>query len=50
MKNLFDKSTYEEIIQRMNTLTGDSKFMDVLERSLYNAARDGLSLSGDRFF
>jgi uncharacterized protein len=36
--------------QRMNTLTGDSKFIDVLERSLYNAARDGLSLSGDRFF
>jgi hypothetical protein len=36
--------------QRMNTLTGDSKFIDVLERSLYNAARDGLSLSGDHFF
>ncbi|HRO70737.1 MAG TPA: glycoside hydrolase family 127 protein, partial [Chitinophagaceae bacterium] len=25
-------------------------FVDVLERSLYNAALDGLSLSGDRFF
>src|SRR6267154_2693512 len=36
--------------QRMNLLTGDSKFVDVLERSLYNAARDGLSLSGDHFF
>lgn len=36
--------------QRMNLLTGDSKFVDVLERSLYNGARDGLSLSGDRFF
>lgn len=36
--------------QRMNVLTGDSKFMDVLERSLYNAARDGLLLSGDHFF
>lgn len=36
--------------QRMNLLTGDSKFIDVLERSLYNGARDGLSLSGDRFF
>jgi len=36
--------------QRMNMLTGDSKFIDVLERSLYNGARDGLSLSGDRFF
>jgi len=36
--------------QRMNLLTGDSKFIDVLERSLYNGARDGLSLSGDHFF
>lgn len=36
--------------QRMNALTGDSKYMDVLERSLYNGALDGLSLSGDRFF
>jgi DUF1680 family protein len=36
--------------QRMNLLTGDSKYIDVLERSLYNGALDGLSLSGDRFF
>ncbi|GAB4039416.1 glycoside hydrolase family 127 protein [Spirosoma jeollabukense] len=36
--------------QRMNTLTGESKYIDVLERSLYNGALDGLSLSGDRFF
>jgi uncharacterized protein len=36
--------------QRMHLLTGSSKFIDVLERSLYNAALDGLSLSGDRFF
>lgn len=36
--------------QRMNLLTGDSKYVDVLERSLYNGALDGLSLSGDRFF
>jgi len=36
--------------QRMNLLTGNSKFIDVLERSLYNGARDGLSLAGDRFF
>jgi DUF1680 family protein len=36
--------------QRMNLMTGDTKFIDVLERSLYNGARDGLSLSGDRFF
>jgi DUF1680 family protein len=36
--------------QRMNLLTGDSKYIDVLERALYNGALDGLSLSGDRFF
>ncbi|MFN2457283.1 MAG: glycoside hydrolase family 127 protein [Chitinophagaceae bacterium] len=35
---------------RMNLLTGESKYVDVLERSLYNGALDGLSLSGDRFF
>ncbi|HEU4574268.1 MAG TPA: beta-L-arabinofuranosidase domain-containing protein [Chitinophagaceae bacterium] len=36
--------------QRMCELTGQSKYVDVLERSLYNGALDGLSLSGDRFF
>jgi len=36
--------------QRMNLMSGEGKFVDVLERSLYNGARDGLSLSGDRFF
>jgi DUF1680 family protein len=36
--------------QRMNMLTGNAKYIDVLERSLYNGALDGLSLSGDRFF
>jgi DUF1680 family protein len=36
--------------QRMNLLTGESKYADVLERSLYNGALDGLSLTGDRFF
>ena len=36
--------------QRMNALEGDSKYVDVLERSLYNAALDGLSLRGDSFF
>ena len=35
--------------QRMNLLTGESKYIDVLERSLFNGALDGLSLSGDRF-
>lgn len=36
--------------QRMNLLEGDSKYIDVLERSLYNGALDGLSLTGDHFF
>lgn len=35
---------------RMFLLTGESQYMNVLERSLYNAALDGVSLSGDRFF
>jgi hypothetical protein len=36
--------------QRMNALTGDSKYIDVLEKTLYNGALDGLSLEGDHFF
>lgn len=36
--------------QRMNMLSAQSKYIDVLERSLYNGALDGLSLSGDHFF
>ncbi len=36
--------------QRMNNLTGNAEYIDVLERSLYNGALDGLSLSGDHFF
>jgi len=36
--------------ERMTSLTGNAKYMDVLERSLYNAALDGLSLSSDHFF
>lgn len=36
--------------QRMNQLTGDSKYIDILERSLYNGALAGISLGGDRFF
>ena len=35
---------------RMNLLSGDSKYVDVLERSMYNGALAGISLSGDRFF
>ncbi len=36
--------------QRMHSLTGEGKYFDVLERSLYNGALDGLSLTGNRFF
>ncbi len=36
--------------QRMFQLTGHAKYIDVLERTLYNALNAGLSLSGDRFF
>lgn len=35
---------------RMNQFTGDSKYVDVMEKSLYNGALAGISLSGDRFF
>jgi DUF1680 family protein len=36
--------------QRMFQFTGDAKYIDVLERSMYNGALAGISLSGDRFF
>jgi len=35
---------------RMFLLTGESKYYDVLERTLYNALISGVSLSGDHFF
>ncbi len=35
---------------RMFLLTGDAKYMDVLERTCYNGFISGVSLSGDRFF
>lgn len=35
---------------RMFLHKGEVKYMDVLERTLYNALLSGLSLSGDRFF
>lgn len=35
---------------RMNQLTGDSKYVDVLEKALYNGALAGISLKGDLFF
>lgn len=36
--------------QRMFLITGDGKYMDVFERTLYNGFLSGVSLSGDRFF
>lgn len=35
---------------RMNLLTGEAKYADVMELVLYNAALSGMSLSGDKFF
>jgi hypothetical protein len=35
---------------RMNQFTGDTKYIDVLERSLYNGVLAGISADGDRFF
>lgn len=35
---------------RMLQFTGDGKYADVMERSLYNGALAGISLKGDRFF
>lgn len=36
--------------QRMFLLHGESKYIDVMERTLYNALLSGISVSGDRFF
>lgn len=36
--------------QRMFLLHGDARYIDVLERTLYNGLLSGLSLSGNRFF
>ena len=35
---------------RMNQLSGDAKYADVMERAMYNGALAGISLPGDRFF
>jgi len=35
---------------RMFLATGDGKYIDILERTLYNALLSGVSLSGDTFF
>ena len=35
---------------RMNQLSGDGKYVDVMERSMYNGALAGINLSGNKFF
>lgn len=35
---------------RLNRLTGDARYADLVEWTLYNAVAAGVSLSGDRFF
>jgi hypothetical protein len=35
---------------KMFLATGDGKYIDVMERTMYNNAVDGVSVSGDRFF
>jgi len=35
---------------RMFLLTGDGKYLDMMEKSMHNNALSGISLSGDRFF
>jgi uncharacterized protein len=36
--------------ERMFSLKGDAKYIDVLERTLYNALLSGIGMSGDLFF
>jgi DUF1680 family protein len=36
--------------ERMFLLHGDAKYIDVLERTIYNGFLSGVSMSGDRFF
>ena len=36
--------------QRLFLLHGDAKYIDVMERTLYNSLLSGISLSGNRFF
>ncbi len=36
--------------RRMFAITGEARYLDVIERALYNGIVSGVSLSGDRFF
>lgn len=35
---------------RMNQMSGDAKYADILEKAMYNGALAGISLAGDKFF
>jgi hypothetical protein len=35
---------------RMNFLTGDAKYADIIEREMYNGALSGISFTGNKFF
>ena len=41
---------YITLNHRLFMATGDSKYIDVMERAMYNNAIDGISVSGSRFF
>jgi DUF1680 family protein len=41
---------FSTLNHKMFLATGDGKYIDVLERSMYNNVVDGVSFSGDRFF
>ena len=41
---------YMTLNHRLFMATGDSKYIDVMERGMYNNAIDGVSVSGNRFF
>jgi DUF1680 family protein len=41
---------YMTLNHRLFMATGDSKYIDVMERGMYNNAVDGVSVSGDHFF
>jgi uncharacterized protein len=41
---------YITLNHRLFMATGDSKYIDVMERGMYNNAIDGVSVSGNRFF
>jgi DUF1680 family protein len=41
---------FSTLNHKMFLATGDAKYIDVMERSIYNNVVDGVSFSGDRFF